>query len=161
MTVILLAAIQGYKFLTVKLQGKNRYIERKGKINFTPWWWTGRPGVLRFMGSQRGRHDWAAQLNWTQSKRLGFPGGSVVKNLPANTLRAGFDSWVRKIPWRRKSGNRLQYSCLGNPMDRETWRAMVQGSQRVGCNWAAKQHQQSKCLGTSILESYSAGVDFT
>ena len=30
---------------------------------------------------------------------LGFPDGSAVKNLPAN---AGFDLWVRKIPWRRK-----------------------------------------------------------
>ena len=28
------------------------------------WWWTGRPGVLQFMGSQRVRHDWATQLNW-------------------------------------------------------------------------------------------------
>ena len=28
------------------------------------WWWTGRPGVLRFMGSQRVRCDWATELNW-------------------------------------------------------------------------------------------------
>ena len=28
------------------------------------WWWTGRPGVLRFMGSQRGGHDRATELNW-------------------------------------------------------------------------------------------------
>ena len=28
------------------------------------WWWTGRPGVLRFMGSQRVRHDWVTELNW-------------------------------------------------------------------------------------------------
>ena len=30
------------------------------------WWWTGRPGVLRFMGSQRVGHDWGAELNWTE-----------------------------------------------------------------------------------------------
>ena len=30
------------------------------------WWWTGRPGMLRFMGSQRVRHDWAPELNWTE-----------------------------------------------------------------------------------------------
>ena len=29
------------------------------------WWWTGRPGVLRFMGSQRVRRNWATELNWT------------------------------------------------------------------------------------------------
>ena len=34
------------------------------------WWWTGRPGVLRFMGSQRVRHDWATQLNWCYFKNL-------------------------------------------------------------------------------------------
>ena len=31
------------------------------------WWWTGRPGLLRFMGSQRVRHDWETELNWTVS----------------------------------------------------------------------------------------------
>ena len=29
------------------------------------WWWTGRPGVLQFMGSQGVGHDWATELNWT------------------------------------------------------------------------------------------------
>ena len=28
------------------------------------WWWTGRPGVLWFMGSQRAGHDWATELMW-------------------------------------------------------------------------------------------------
>ena len=31
------------------------------------WWWTGRPGVLWFMGSQTVRHDWANELNWTKA----------------------------------------------------------------------------------------------
>ena len=30
------------------------------------WWRTGRPGMLRFMGSQRVRHDWVTELNWTE-----------------------------------------------------------------------------------------------
>ena len=34
------------------------------------WWWTGRPGVLRFMGSQRVGPDWATELNWTELKVL-------------------------------------------------------------------------------------------
>ena len=33
-------------------------------VNSRSWWWTGRPGVLRFMGSQRLGHDWATELNW-------------------------------------------------------------------------------------------------
>ena len=32
------------------------------------WWWPGRPGVLRFMGSQRVGHDWATELNWTEKE---------------------------------------------------------------------------------------------
>ena len=32
-------------------------------VNSGRWGWTGRPGVLRFMGSQRVRHDWATELN--------------------------------------------------------------------------------------------------
>ena len=32
------------------------------------WWWTGRPGVLRFMRWQRVGHDWATELNWTEGK---------------------------------------------------------------------------------------------
>ena len=30
------------------------------------WWWIGKPGVLQSMGSQRVRHDWATELNWTE-----------------------------------------------------------------------------------------------
>ena len=34
-------------------------------VNSGRWWWTGRPGVLQFMGSQRVGHDWATELNCT------------------------------------------------------------------------------------------------
>ena len=33
-------------------------------VNSGSWWWTGRPGVLRFLGLQRVGHDWAIELNW-------------------------------------------------------------------------------------------------
>ena len=32
------------------------------------WWWTGRPGVLRFMGLQRVRQDWVTELKWRRQK---------------------------------------------------------------------------------------------
>ena len=34
-------------------------------VNSGSWWWTGRPGVLQFMGSKWVRHDWATELSWT------------------------------------------------------------------------------------------------
>ena len=37
-------------------------------VNSGSWRWTGRPGVLRFMESQRVGHDWATELNWTELK---------------------------------------------------------------------------------------------
>ena len=39
-------------------------------VNSRSWWWTGRPGVLRFMGSQRVGHNWATELNWTEATRI-------------------------------------------------------------------------------------------
>ena len=36
-------------------------------VNSRSWWWTGRPDVLQFMGSQRIGHDWVTELNWWQT----------------------------------------------------------------------------------------------
>ena len=57
---------------------------------------------------------------------MGFPCGSVVKNLPVNAGDASL------IPGSRRflgggNGNPLQYSCLKNPMDRGAWWATVRG----------------------------------
>ena len=35
-------------------------------VNSGSWWWTGRPGVLQLMGSQKVGHDWATELNWSK-----------------------------------------------------------------------------------------------
>ena len=64
----------------------------------------------------------------------GFPSGSMVKNPSAN---GGDARDVGLIPGPGRSpaegnGNPLQYSCLGNPMDRGVWRATVHGVARVG-----------------------------
>ena len=42
-------------------------------VNSGSWWWTGRPGVLQFMGSQRVGHDWATELNWRTNKESWAP----------------------------------------------------------------------------------------
>ena len=80
----------------------------------------------------------------------GFPGGSVVKNPPAN---AGDARDMGSIPGSGRSpgggnGNQFQYSCLENPMDRGDWWATVH---RVSKSWT-----QLKLLSTksSLGESY-------
>ena len=110
------------------------------------WWWTGTPGVLWFMGSQRVGHDWATALNWTELKSLQtVPVGSAVKKLPAN---AGDAETIPASgrPSGEGNGNPLQYSCLRNPMDRRAWWATVHGIAKrqtwLGRHW---------CTGTWLL----------
>ena len=62
----------------------------------------------------------------TRNIFLGFPGGAVVKNLSANAEDTGLIPGSGRSPGGR-NGNLLQYSCLGNPMDRGDWRATVCG----------------------------------
>ena len=62
---------------------------------------------------------------------LGFPGGSVVKNSPANAGDKGLIPESGRSPG-EGNGNPLQYSCLGNPMERGAWQPTVHGGHRVG-----------------------------
>ena len=57
---------------------------------------------------------------------MGFPGGSVVKNPPANAGDAGSTPGSGRSLGER-NGNPLQYSCLGNLMDRGAWLATING----------------------------------
>ena len=62
-------------------------------------------------------------------EKMGFPGSSVVENLPVSAGAAGD---MGSIPGLGRSpgrvnGNPLQYSCLKNPTDRGTWQATVHG----------------------------------
>ena len=41
-------------------------------VNSGIWWWTGRPGMLQSMGSQRVGQDWATELNWTEGRVWGL-----------------------------------------------------------------------------------------
>ena len=43
----------------------NEHESVNSSVNSGSWWWTGKPGVLRFMGPQRIRQDWVTALNWT------------------------------------------------------------------------------------------------
>ena len=58
---------------------------------------------------------------------MGFPGGTVVKNLP---VKAGGLRDTGSIPGSGRfpgggNGNPLQYSCLGNPLDRGAWKLII------------------------------------
>ena len=57
---------------------------------------------------------------------MDFSGDSVRKNPPANTGDMGSIPGLGRSPG-EENGNPLQYSYLGNPMDRRVWRAAVHG----------------------------------
>ena len=70
----------------------------------------------------------------------GFPGGTVVKNLPGNSGDAGN---LGSIPGSRRSpgggnGNPLQYFCLENPRKEASGRLQSIGSQKVRYDWATE-----------------------
>ena len=84
---------------------------------------------------------------------IGFPGGSVVKNPPANV------GYAVLIPRSGRSfggghGNPLQYSCLENPMDRGAWRATVHGVAKSRTQLSIHMHVYTrpvKCLSPTGL----------
>ena len=51
---------------------------------------------------------------------VGFPNGSMIKNLPVNAGDMGSIPGLQRYSG-GENGNTLQYSCLGNPMDRGGW----------------------------------------
>ena len=77
---------------------------------------------------------------------MGFPGGSVVNNPPAN---AGDTGDVGLTPGSGRSpgvgnGNLFQYSCWDNPMDRGTWQATVHGLAKSQTHLSDRAHVQTK-----------------
>ena len=106
------------------------------------WWWTGKPGVLRFRGSQRVGLNWVSELTeiksfwWIREKNsLNFPLSYCwvfpqqfrLKAFDSSELPTGQDIYLigHYGGWGEGNGTPLQYSCLENPMDRGTWWAAV------------------------------------
>ena len=85
--------------------------------------------LTTFFGPWSNLEDWSQSWNWWNTNTEGFPGGTVVKNPPANARDARH---AGSIPGSGKSlgagnGNPFQCSWLGNPMDRGAWGGAVHG----------------------------------
>ena len=92
------------------------------------------------------RYNWQHYISFKYARYVGFPGGSVVKNLPAN---AGDIRDSGSVPGSGKSpgeghGSPFQCPCLENPMKRGTWRSAVH---RVAKSWTQmKQLSMHACM---------------
>jgi len=58
-------------------------------VNSGRWWWTGRPGILRFMGLQRVGHNWVTELNWTEP-----PNKKISKKKNLNLKMGRREIWI-------------------------------------------------------------------
>ena len=99
-------------------------------------------------GDGDGQDSWACcspwghiELNTTEQQQQplfrGFPGDPVVKNTPATAADVSSTSGLERFPG-VGNGDPLQYSCLGQPMEREAWQAQSMGLQRIGHNLATE-----------------------
>ena len=79
---------------------------------------------------------------------MGFPGGSVVRNLPASVEDSGLiQGWEDLLE--AKNVNPLQYSCLESLVDREAWWSLA------GCSpWGPKESNVTEQLSTQQHTAY-------
>ena len=93
-------------------------------VSSRSWRWTGKPGVLQSMGSQRDGHDWATE----QTVAVGLPWQLSWWRILLQRKRSQFDPWVGKIPG-EETGYPFQYSWASLvaqmkknlPTMQETW----------------------------------------
>ena len=76
-------------------------------VNSGSWWWTGRPGMLRFMGLQRVGHDWETDLNWTElniffkiDQYYKIVANSTLKTMTYKKMKLVFSkALISFLPW--------------------------------------------------------------
>ena len=71
-------------------------------VNSRNWWWTGRPGMLQSMGSQRAGHNWGTELNWMETVKgsvIAGGWGTESSNLGETVMVTdGGGRWLRRRP---------------------------------------------------------------
>ena len=67
-------------------------------VNSGSWCWTGRPSMLRFMGSQRARHDWMTEVNWTDVLCGKVKKKKIVEALKTNAKISDFYLGITREP---------------------------------------------------------------
>ena len=114
--------------------------------------WTEEPGGLQFRGLQKSQTRLRSKQQLYVYMYVGFPGGCVVKNLPANAGDARGSSSILGLGRSPGGGhgNPLHYSCQGNLMDRGAqWPVVheITKSQTWMSNWA---HNTYTCTHTHV-----------
>ena len=100
-------------------------------VNSGSWWWTGRPGVLQSMGSQRVKHDWATELK-------------------LKPVQETWETWVwflgQEDPLEEEMATHSNILAWRIPWTEEPVGLWSIGSQRVRHNWSDFAHTQGFCI---------------
>ena len=107
-------------------------------VNSGRWWWTGRPGVLRFMGSQRVAQDWATELNWTELKRMKVGVGARHKCL-CHTHSSHFSVNIYTTAWNVNSIPLQEYPLVSDNILFSNCRSRCSMSAKKFSTWVSFQ----------------------
>ena len=109
-------------------------------VNSRTWSWTGRPGMLQSMGSQRVRHDWATELNWCWERlKAGEEGDD-----------RGWDGWMASpTQWTWVWVNSRTWWWTGRPGVLQSMRL-----QRVGHDWATELNWDSLKVEELVSDTF-------
>ena len=103
-------------------------------VDLGSWWWTGRPGVLWFMGSKRVRHDWVTELNWSLEATSSKSVSSLVGRKPYHWCFLDFVTVF--VPFPRPSISVVVQSLSLTQLYAIPWTAAHQASLSFTISWS-------------------------
>ena len=138
-------------------------------VNSGSWWWTRRPGVLRFMGSQRVRHYWETELNWTlmtqMVKNLSGMWGIWVQSLSGEDsqeegIATHSSIFVWRIPWTEEPGG-LQ--SMGSQKVRYGWATNTFTFHFLLCarHWTRNRELRSEHYQAYLMSRFSCILEYS
>ena len=66
-------------------------------VNSGSWWWTGRPGMLQFTGSQRVGHNWVTELNWTEKEKSDIRFQNWILKMKSQKIPSYVLLWLQSV----------------------------------------------------------------
>ena len=82
------------------------------------WWWTGRPCVLQFTGTQTVRHDWVTELNWKATKAAPVPRSMSLPRAPATVTVRPYRQPQQKLATHQHTHRNRSPATTGGHMER-------------------------------------------
>ena len=120
-------------------------------VNSRSWRWTGRPGVLWFMGLQRVGHDWATEVDWTGHS------GCILSPCLFN-LYADYIKWKARL-YDSQAGIKTAERNINNLKCADDSTLMAESKEKLKSLWSEGERGEWKsCLKTQHSENEDHGI---